>query len=141
MNNLGGYRVRGRGKEEAATLIRDALALEQAGAFAIVLELVPAPLARTMTERLSTPTIGIGAGPHCDGQVQVLHDMLGMYTDFVPRHSRQYAHLAETISCAFNRYITEVKDGSFPAEKESFGMDESILEGLEANPAEPPHQA
>jgi 3-methyl-2-oxobutanoate hydroxymethyltransferase len=130
VNNFGGHRVRGREKEEAAQLVRDAAALEQAGAYAVVLELVPTALSRVITERLSIPTIGIGAGPHCDGQVQVLHDMLGQYTDFVPRHAKQYARLAEIISGAFTQYISEVKDSSFPTGKESFRMDETILDEL-----------
>ncbi|MEK7814357.1 MAG: 3-methyl-2-oxobutanoate hydroxymethyltransferase, partial [Chloroflexota bacterium] len=88
---LGGYRVRGRGRREAEQLVKDATALEQAGAFAVVLELVPTPLARLISQRLTIPTIGIGAGPACDGQVQVLHDMLGLFTDFVPKHAKQYA--------------------------------------------------
>ena len=131
VNKFGGYRVQGKGKEEAAQLIKDAVALEQAGAFAVVLELVPTPLSATITQRLTIPTIGIGAGPHCDGQVQVLHDMLGLYTDFVPKHTRQYARLAETISGAFKQYIADVRNGTFPAEQESFGMMESTLEELE----------
>ncbi|MCE2462425.1 MAG: 3-methyl-2-oxobutanoate hydroxymethyltransferase [Dehalococcoidia bacterium] len=130
VNSFGGYRVQGKSKDESARLIRDAVALEEAGAFAIVLELVPAPLSRVITQRLSIPTIGIGAGIHCDGQVQVLHDMLGLYADFVPKHARQYARLAEIMSDAFTRYIADVKDGSFPGEEESFGMDEGILEEL-----------
>jgi 3-methyl-2-oxobutanoate hydroxymethyltransferase len=130
VNNFGGHRVRGREKEEAAQLVRDAAALEQAGAYAVVLELVPTALSRVITERLSIPTIGIGAGPHCDGQVQVVHDMLGQFTDFVPRHARQYARLAEIISGAFTQYISEVKDSSFPTGKESFRMDETILDEL-----------
>ena len=130
VNNFGGHRVRGREKKEAAQLVRDAAALEQAGAYAVVLELVPTALSKVITERLSIPTIGIGAGPHCDGQVQVVHDMLGQFTDFVPRHARQYARLAEIISGAFTQYISEVKDSSFPTGKESFRMDETILDEL-----------
>ena len=130
VNSFGGYRVQGKSKDESARLIRDAVALEEAGAFAIVLELVPAPLSRVITQRLSIPTIGIGAGVHCDGQVQVLHDMLGLYTDFVPKHARQYSRLADVMSDAFTRYIADVKDGSFPSQDESFGMDQGILEEL-----------
>ena len=132
INQFGGYRIQGKQKEEAAQLIRDAVALEEAGAFAVVLELVPSPLSKIITQRLSIPTIGIGAGPHCDGQVQVLHDMLGLYTDFVPKHTRQYAKLAETMSDALSSYASDVKDGSFPTDKESFDMDERVLEELEA---------
>ena len=130
VNSFGGYRVQGKSKDESARLIRDSIALEEAGAFAIVLELVPSALSRVITQRLSIPTIGIGAGLHCDGQVQVLHDMLGLYTDFVPKHARQYTRLSEAMAGAFNRYIADVKDGSFPGEEESFGMDESVLEEL-----------
>ncbi len=130
VNAFGGYRVRGRSVEQARRILRDALALEDAGAYAVVLELVPAPLSRLITERLSIPTIGIGAGPHCDGQVQVLHDMLGLFTDFVPRHAKRYANLGETIKEAFDQYSVEVRDGSFPTDKESFGMDETILDQL-----------
>ena len=131
VNALGGYRVRGRSPEQAAQLLRDALALEAAGAYALVLELVPAPLARLISQRLTIPTIGIGAGPGCDGQVQVLHDMLGLFTDFVPRHAKQYANLGQVIKQAFEQYAQEVREGNFPTEKESFAMDESLLTGLE----------
>ena len=134
VNRFGGYRVRGKGKAEAAQIIKDAVALEEAGAFSIVLELVPAPLSKLITERLTIPTIGIGAGPFCDGQVQVVHDMLGLYTDFVPGHTKQYARLAETITDAFGSYIAEVRDGAFPSEKESVTMDAKIINELESAP-------
>jgi 3-methyl-2-oxobutanoate hydroxymethyltransferase len=134
---LGGYRVRGRGRREAEQLLKDATALEQAGAFAVVLELVPTPLARLISQRLTIPTIGIGAGPACDGQVQVLHDMLGLFTDFVPKHAKQYARLAQTIQEAFARYAQEVREGTFPTDQESFTMDEGILQELEAHVAKP----
>ena len=130
VNAFGGYRVRGRSVEQARQIVKDALAVEAAGAYAVVLELVPAPLAGFITQRLTIPTIGIGAGPGCDGQVQVLHDMLGLFTDFVPRHARRYANLAQTISEAFTQYAAEVRDGSFPTAAESFTLDESILEEL-----------
>ncbi|MDE2938706.1 MAG: 3-methyl-2-oxobutanoate hydroxymethyltransferase [Chloroflexota bacterium] len=130
VNAFGGYRVRGRSVEQARQLVRDALAVEAAGAYAVVLELVPAPLAKFITERLTIPTIGIGAGPGCDGQVQVLHDMLGLFTDFVPRHARRYAKLAEVISEAFSKYAGDVRDGSFPTAAESFSLDEKILDEL-----------
>ena len=130
VNAFGGYHVQGRIYEEASELLKDAIALEQAGAFSIVLELVPAPLARLISQRLTIPTIGIGAGPDCDGQVQVVHDMLGLFTDFVPKHTRQYARLADVIGNAFAKYVKDIKAGSFPTEKESFKMDESILHDL-----------
>ncbi|MDE2779093.1 MAG: 3-methyl-2-oxobutanoate hydroxymethyltransferase [Chloroflexota bacterium] len=130
VNAFGGYRVRGRNVEQARQILRDALALEKAGAYAVVLELVPSPLAQLITDRLSIPTIGIGAGAGCDGQVQVLHDMLGLFTDFVPRHARQYANLGPIIREAFVQYSSEVREGSFPTARESFTMDESILAEL-----------
>ena len=134
VNQLGGYRVQGRTPKAAARLLRDAHALEEAGAFSIVLELVPAQLSRLITQRLSIPTIGIGAGVDCDGQVQVLHDILGLFTDFVPKHVKQYALLAEFIKEAVGQYAREVRQESFPTEKESFSMDESVLAELVATP-------
>ena len=131
VNAFGGYRVRGRSLEQARKILRDAVALEEAGAYAVVLELVPAPLSRLITDRLAIPTIGIGAGPGCDGQVQVLHDMLGLFTDFVPRHAKQYANLGETIKDAFCLYAREVREGTFPTARESFNMDESLLADLQ----------
>ncbi len=130
-NQLGGYRVQGKSPKAAAELIDDAQALEDAGAYAVVLELVPAPLAATITERLSIPTVGIGAGPYCDGQVQVFHDFLGLFTDFVPKHARRYANLAEVIHNATIQYIEDVRAQAFPSEAESYGMNEG---GLESRP-------
>jgi 3-methyl-2-oxobutanoate hydroxymethyltransferase len=128
VNQLGGYRVQGRTPEAAAALMEDALALEAAGAYAIVLELVPAPLAKAITERLTIPTIGIGAGPHCDGQVQVFHDILGLFEDFVPKHTRRYATLADGVREAVGRYASDVKEGRFPTAAESYDMDEALAE-------------
>lgn len=130
VHRFGGYRVQGKAREQAAQLLRDAQALEEAGAYAVVLELIPSPLARIITQRLTIPTIGIGAGPHCDGQVQVLHDMLGLYPDFVPKHTKQYLRLNELISDALRCYAQEVREGVFPTEKESFDMDEALLSEL-----------
>lgn len=127
IHQLGGYRVQGKTSKAAQQLMMDALALEQAGAFSIVLELVPSPLARLITQRLSVPTIGIGAGPDCDGQVQVFHDMMGLFPDFVPRHAKQYAQLAQIIKDGLARYVDEVKAGQFPTDKESYPLDESVL--------------
>ncbi len=132
VNVLGGYKVEGRNKQEAAQLLKDALALEQAGAYALVLELVPAPLAGFVSKRLAIPTIGIGAGPQCDGQVQVFHDMLGLFTDFVPKHTKRYADLAGVIQGAFAQYVQEVREVSFPTRQQSISMDEAILEELTA---------
>ncbi len=127
---LGGYRVQGREIEEAEGLILDAEALQEAGAYALVLECVPAPLAELISRRLTIPTIGIGAGPGCDGQVQVLHDMLGLFTDFVPKHAKQYANLGQIIQEAFCQYAEEVRQGVFPTSKESFTMDPETLREL-----------
>ena len=130
VHQFGGYRVQGKARREAVRLLEDARALEEAGAYSLVLELVPAPLARIITQKLSIPTIGIGAGPHCDGQVQVIHDILGLYDDFVPKHTRQYLKLADMVADAFERYAQEVRDGVFPTSKESFDMDEALLQDL-----------
>jgi len=130
VHQLGGFRVQGRDLATAARLVEDAQAVEEAGAFSVVLEGVPAPLARVITERLSIPTIGIGAGPHCDGQVQVISDLLGLFAAFVPRHARQYAKLAEPIRQAVATYIEEVKAGTFPTAEHSFQMQKSVLEEL-----------
>jgi 3-methyl-2-oxobutanoate hydroxymethyltransferase len=125
-----GLRVQGRSLEAARRLIQDAQALEEAGCFSIVLETVPAPLAMIITKRASVPTIGIGAGPHCDGQVQVVSDMLGLFTDFVPRHVKQYAHLKEAIRGAVEEYSRDVTQGAFPTDKESFRLDKEVEEAL-----------
>ncbi len=130
INALGGYRVQGRQRKEAVQLLQDAKALEDAGAYAVVLELVPTQLARLISQRLTIPTIGIGAGPGCDGQVQVLHDMLGLFTDFKPKHAKRYANLAEEIKEAFVQYAREVREGEFPTDQQSFTMDEEILNEL-----------
>jgi 3-methyl-2-oxobutanoate hydroxymethyltransferase len=120
LHQIGGYRVQGRGAAAAQRLIDDAKRLQDAGAFSLVLELVPAYLAETITQALSIPTIGIGAGPFCDGQVQVIHDLLGLDPDFHPRHARRYASLAETIRDAVTRYAADVREGTFPSPAESF---------------------
>jgi len=130
INQLGGFKVQGKSDEAAARLIEDARALDQAGAFAVVLETVPAPLAALITRSISIPTIGIGAGAGCDGQVQVISDILGLFTDFVPRHAKQYARLAEASRAAITEYLGEVKAGLFPTGQQSFSMDESILDRL-----------
>jgi len=127
IHQFGGFRVQGRTPEAATRLLKDAQALEDAGAFSIVLETVPAPLATLITQRLSIPTIGIGAGIGCDGQVQVINDILGSFADFVPKHAKQYTKLTDIMSSAITEYYNEVKDSSFPTDKQSFSMDESIL--------------
>jgi 3-methyl-2-oxobutanoate hydroxymethyltransferase len=120
---LGGYRRQARTEEAARKLLDDARSLEQAGAFSIVLELIPATLAAAVTRELSIPTIGIGAGPHCDGQVQVINDILGLSAEFNPRHARRYANLAQDIQAAVTRYATDVREGNFPGPAESFGLE------------------
>jgi 3-methyl-2-oxobutanoate hydroxymethyltransferase len=127
INQMGGYKIQGKTAEAAKKLIEDAIALEQAGAFAVVLETVPAALASLVTQRISIPTIGIGAGSGCDGQVQVINDILGSFSDFVPKHAKQYAKLSDIIKNAVTEYQNEVRSGAFPTEKQSFSMDESIL--------------
>ncbi len=116
VNQFGGYRVQGKTEAEAVALMDDAVALQQAGAFCVVLELVPDELAKSVTERLAVPTVGIGAGPHCDGQVQVIHDLLGFGTSYIPKHARRYADVAEVVRGAVSRYAGEVREGRFPAE-------------------------
>jgi 3-methyl-2-oxobutanoate hydroxymethyltransferase len=130
VNQVGGWKVQGKTPAAAVQLMHDAQALEQAGAFAIVLELVPAPLAQILTSRLSVPTIGIGAGVHCDGQVQVFHDLLGMFDQFSPKHARRYADVGDIIRDAVARYAADVRSGAFPTAKESFKMDPAALAEL-----------
>ena len=128
---LGGFKVQGKTPEAARQLLKDALALQQAGAFSLVLECVPSSLAKMITQELTIPIIGIGAGPDCDGQVQVVSDILGLYTDFVPKHTSPFAHLAEEIKKAVSDYASRVKDSSFPTEKQGYSMDKAILEGID----------
>lgn len=131
VNQFGGHKVQGKTPAAAAKLLNDARALEEAGAFAVVLETIPAPLARMVTERISIPTIGIGAGPHCDAQVQVFHDLLGIYDDQRPlRHAKRYAVIGETIRDAVRAYIGEVESAAFPTAEHSFEMDDSTLTEL-----------
>ena len=130
VNQLGGYRIQGRTTKAAVELIEDAKAVEEAGAYSVVLEGVPSQLAQIITERLSIPTIGIGAGVHCDGQVQVFHDMMGLYSDFTPKHARKYANLADEMTGAVADYIDDVRAQSFPSEDESFTLSAEVLAAL-----------
>ncbi|MBA7605198.1 3-methyl-2-oxobutanoate hydroxymethyltransferase [subsurface metagenome] len=130
IHQFGGYKVQGKTPEAAAKMLKDARALEEAGAFAVLMETVPTPLAKLITDSISIPTIGIGAGIGCDGQVQIINDLLGSFTDFVPKHAKQYAKLADIMSSAITEYYNEVKAGSFPTDEHSFSMDESLLKGL-----------
>jgi 3-methyl-2-oxobutanoate hydroxymethyltransferase len=116
IHQLSGFKKQGKTPEAAARLLEDAKALEQAGAFAIVLETIPSDLGRLITDKTAIPTIGIGAGPACDGQVQVINDILGSFSDFVPKHAKQYVKLTDVISKAVTQYRDEVKAGTFPAE-------------------------
>ncbi|HTK82361.1 MAG TPA: 3-methyl-2-oxobutanoate hydroxymethyltransferase [Bacteroidota bacterium] len=120
INKFGTYEVRAQSKEEADELINDAKVLADAGVFAIVLEKIPASLARRVTKAVNVPTVGIGAGPHCDGQVLVVYDMLGLTEEFQPRFVRRYAELAETMRGAFTKFIADVKSEQFPNAKESY---------------------
>ena len=130
INAFGGFKVQGKTSEQAKKLLEDAKAVEEAGAFAVVLECVPTPLARLVSEKLSIPTIGIGAGDGCDGQVLVYADMLAMFSDFRPKFVRTFGNVGELMTKAFKDYDAAVKDGSFPAPEEGYKMDESILEDL-----------
>jgi 3-methyl-2-oxobutanoate hydroxymethyltransferase len=131
IHQLGGYKLQGKTPEAAKHLLNDACALEQAGAFAIVLELIPSELSKLITKSVGIPTIGIGAGPYCDGQVQVISDILGLYTDFTPKHAKQYARLADVIKTAISNYAAEVKSGSFPTAIHSSSIHEVALNNSE----------
>jgi 3-methyl-2-oxobutanoate hydroxymethyltransferase len=120
VHRYGGYKVQGKESDHALVLLNDAKALEAAGAFAIVLEAIPAELAKTITEQVAIPTIGIGAGPHCDGQVLVLYDLLGLFDEFVPKFVKPYAHLKADALQALRRYKEEVEEGKFPSDSESY---------------------
>jgi 3-methyl-2-oxobutanoate hydroxymethyltransferase len=132
VNQLGGFRVQGKTPRDAVHLISDAKALAEAGAYAIVLELVPTVLGQMITQRVKVPTIGIGAGPFCSGQVQVWHDILGMYDDLKPHHARQFADLGTQIRNAITTYRKQVEAGEFPTADESFYMDDHALELIKA---------
>jgi 3-methyl-2-oxobutanoate hydroxymethyltransferase len=121
VNALGGFKVQGKGSDEARRVIDEAVALEQAGCFSLVLECVPSELAAFITDRISIPTIGIGAGLSCDGQVLVFHDVLGLYEGHTPKFVRKYAHLADDMKVALTNFLSDVREGKFPDEKtESF---------------------
>ena len=126
---LGGFRVQGKGEDAGARVLADAKALEEAGAYAIVLEAMPMDLARRITEAVDVPTIGIGAGPHCDGQVLVCYDFLGMFRDIRPKFVKRYAEIGDAISAAVREYVKEVQSGAFPEAKHSFGAAEGKTAG------------
>lgn len=130
INAFGGYKVQGKSEEAAKKLLEDALAIEEAGAFSVVLECVPAKLAKIVSEKLSIPTIGIGAGAGCDGQILVYQDMLGMFSDYTPKFVKRFAEAGQVMKGAFADYIKEVQDGSYPAPEHTFKIDDDILEKL-----------
>lgn len=130
VNEFGGFKVQARDEEAAKKLIEDALAVEKAGAFAVVLEGIPSKVAALVTEKLSIPTIGIGAGAGCDGQILVYQDMLGMFSDFTPKFVKKYENLGERMNDAFKNYIDEVGNGIFPSEEHGFKVEEAVLAKL-----------
>jgi 3-methyl-2-oxobutanoate hydroxymethyltransferase len=136
---LGGFKAQGRSAEKARQLLADARELEAAGCFSLVLEAVPAPVARRITETLSIPTIGIGAGAECDGQVLVWHDLLGLYAGRAPRFVKQYANLAPEITEALERFVADVRSGAFPEEQHTYAMPEEELGMFSAQGVEQAH--
>ena len=132
VNQFGGWKAQGKTPAAAAQMLDDALALQDAGIFALVLETVPATLARLISTRLAIPTIGIGAGPGCDGQVQVLHDLLGWSSDRVPKHARPYAQIGATIRDAFRAYAADVQSGAFPGPAQTIDVDPAVFAALES---------
>ena len=130
INAFGGFKVQGKSEAAAKKLLEDAKAVEEAGAFAVVIEGVPAKIAALITEQLHIPTIGIGAGKDCDGQVLVYQDMLGMFSDFTPKFVKRYANIGEVMKEAFQNYIKEGQDGVFPAEENTYKVDDSVIEKL-----------
>lgn len=130
VNAFGGFKVQGKDEIAARRLIQEAKAVEKAGAFAVVLECVPEKLAKIITEEIDIPTIGIGAGVNCDGQILVYQDMLGMFNDFSPKFVKRYANIGNEMKKAFNEYISEVRDSVFPEEKHSFKINDKVIEKL-----------
>ena len=120
VHRFGGYKIQGKEKDRRQTIVSDALAVEEAGGFAIVLEGMPSDLAKEITEKLTIPTIGIGAGAHCDGQVLVIHDMLGLFDDFTPKFVKRYADVKSTMTDAIQNFIADVREQKFPGEEHSF---------------------
>jgi len=130
---LGGFKVQGKSADAARALIEDAKALEAAGCFSLVLEAIPAPIAKLITEMVSIPTIGIGAGVDCDGQVLVTHDMVGLFDKFVPKFVKQYAHIGKQIADAVGQYRDDVRNRRFPEDKHGFSMKAEEFEALKAS--------
>lgn len=130
INAFGGFKVQGKSREAAQRIVDDARAIQEAGAFAMVLECIPADLARIVTDAVDIPTIGIGSGADCDGQVLVYQDMLGMYGDLAPKFARRFAEVGELMKSAFGEYRACVQDGSFPAPEHTFAAPEGSLDGV-----------
>ncbi|MDE6024461.1 MAG: 3-methyl-2-oxobutanoate hydroxymethyltransferase [Lachnospiraceae bacterium] len=130
INAFGGFKVQGKTEAAAKKLMEDAIAVQESGAFALTLECVPDKLARLITDKLDIPTIGIGAGAGCDGQVLVYADMLGMFSDFTPKFVRRFANIGQTMTDAFKAYIEAVKDSSYPEEKHTYKIDDDVIEKL-----------
>lgn len=130
INAFGGNRVQGKSEEAAKQILEDAYAVQEAGAFAVVLECIPAKLATLITNKLSIPTIGIGAGNGCDGQILVYQDMLGMFSDYIPKFAKKFADVGAIMKNAFADYIREVSEGTYPAEEHTFKIDDDVLEKL-----------
>ena len=130
VNAFGGFKVQGKDAENAERLIEEAKAVQEAGAFAVVMECVPAKLAEYITSQVSITTIGIGAGAGCDGQVLVYQDMLGMFSDYKPKFVKKFADVGSIMTQAFSDYIKEVKDGTFPAEEHTFGISDDVMKKL-----------
>ena len=130
INAFGGFKVQGKSEEAAKKLLEDAKAVEAAGAFAVVLECVPAKLAELISKSISIPTIGIGAGAGCDGQILVYQDMLGLFSDFTPKFVKRYANVGEMMTQAFRDYIADVQEGTFPAPEHTFTISEDVIKKL-----------
>ena len=130
VNAFGGFKVQGKNEKAAEQILQDAYDVQEAGAFAVVLECVPAKLAALISEKLMIPTIGIGAGAGCDGQVLVWQDMLGLFSDYVPKFVKHFANVGDIMVKAFNDYDQEVKEGTFPAQAHEFKIDDEIVEKL-----------
>ena len=129
-HQMSGYSIQGKTSKTAKKILSDAYAVEEAGAFALVLEGVPSELAQKITSEISIPTIGIGAGPYCDGQIQVFHDILGLFDTFVPKHAKQFVQIAEIMTSAIKHYKDEVESGNFPMREHYTSIDKSVIEKL-----------
>jgi len=130
VNQMSGFKVQGKGVSSAKQLIEDSISIQEAGAFSIVLEGIPTELAKIITEKLAIPTIGIGAGPYCDGQIQVFHDILGLDKSFIPKHAKKYTDLQSEIKKSIKTYINEVSTKKFPTDKNSTKLNSTVLKSI-----------